>query len=278
MKRTFSILLLFAALTSCSINDLINNKKDVTADNQIESRKEEPTSQGAIFNEFSILIAADAINIRRDPSTTSKENIIDQVHMGETYTVYEQIKDSEYTWYRIGEDRWIANDGTWCIEYDEEGNKDYPHVLNETETINFLSMLETDTHALSSGYDLKAYYLNFFHNPGIYGKLSECNILFSIDGKDVHNAYKYDVSNIVQMDSNTYDIYVVPIENDGIEDNSTGVFRIANIGTYTGDGNINDQRLCFDMTLIQNNNASDDEFEKLYNMELHFMFTGQVAF
>lgn len=33
---------------------------------------------------------------------------------GAVYPVYEQKKDSDYTWYRINETEWIANDGSWA--------------------------------------------------------------------------------------------------------------------------------------------------------------------
>ena len=245
MKNAIHILLVLFVLTSCSTsknnsNVSENSPKDNTEDITDLSLAEE------VFNEFSILVAADAINIRRDPSTTSKENIIDQVYMGETYTVYEQTEDSEYTWYRIGEDRWIANDGTWCIEYGDEENEAYPHVMNEEERIDFLSIFETGGWLWSGYLDSKDYYLYIFNDPNMYDGRFGCNILFIINITSM-NDYRYNVSNIVKMDSNTYDMYVVPVKNNGFEDYSTGILRISNVGTYVGDGNPNDIRLCFNI-------------------------------
>ena len=197
--------------------------------------------------------------------------------MGETYTVYEQTEDSEYTWYRIGEDRWIANDGTWCIEYGDEENEAYPHVMNEEERIDFLSIFETGGWLWSGYLDSKDYYLYIFNDPNMYDGRFGCNILFIINITSM-NDYRYNVSNIVKMDSNTYDMYVVPVKNNGFEDYSTGILRISNVGTYVGDGNPNDMRLCFNMTFLQNgNDVSDSNLSKLYNKELYYSI-GQVAF
>ena len=242
MKKTIRILLVFFILTSCSTSNNNNNvsensPKDNTEDITDLSLAEE------VFNEFSILVAADAINIRRDPSTTSKENIIDQAYMGETYTVYEQIEDSEYTWYRIGEDRWIANDGTWCIEYDKTGNEEYPHVMNDEEVQDFLSRLDTGTKCLSSDYgDNSNLFIVLNEIKGISELLSGCDMVLAIYTPNMAGPYKYDVSNIVQMDSNTCDIYVVPVEYNGYKDYSTGCFRISNIGPYTGEGYRSEER------------------------------------
>ena len=277
MKKTIRILLVFFILTSCSTSNNNNNvsensPKDNTEDITDLSLAEE------VFNEFSILVAADAINFRRDPSTTSKENIIDQAYMGETYTVYEQIEDSEYTWYRIGEDRWIANDGTWCIEYDKTGNEEYPHVMNDEEVQDFLSRLDTGTKCLSSDYgDNSNLFIVLNEIKGISELLSGCDMVLAIYTPNMAGPYKYDVSNIVQMDSNTCDIYVVPVEYNGYKDYSTGCFRISNIGPYTGEGYVYDPRVCLYMTLIKNgNNATDKALEEIYGVELFYRVTGAV--
>ena len=52
-----------------------------------------------------------SLNIRSAPSTDAE--IVGAATGGETFEVLEESKDDTYTWYRIGEDRWIASDGTW---------------------------------------------------------------------------------------------------------------------------------------------------------------------
>ena len=59
-----------------------------------------------------ILVKEEAINIRTAPDTNAE--IVDVLEKGRTYDVYEIEKDADYTWYRIGEDRWVADtNGEW---------------------------------------------------------------------------------------------------------------------------------------------------------------------
>jgi hypothetical protein len=37
---------------------------------------------------------------------------------GSVYPVFEQKKDTDYTWYRINEEDWVASEGTWAT-YEE---------------------------------------------------------------------------------------------------------------------------------------------------------------
>lgn len=48
----------------------------------------------------------------RDKASTSG-NKVGYVKKGKTYDVYETKTSGGYTWYRIGDDQWIADDGTW---------------------------------------------------------------------------------------------------------------------------------------------------------------------
>lgn len=58
-----------------------------------------------------VVITADAIRIRTEPSTQAQEN--GSATSGQEYDVYEESNDGTYTWYRIGEDQWVPTDGTW---------------------------------------------------------------------------------------------------------------------------------------------------------------------
>ena len=57
---------------------------------------------------------AAVMNIRNAPSTAAEK--VDKTPDKETtYEVYEIVNADGYTWYRIGEDRWIANNGSWGV-------------------------------------------------------------------------------------------------------------------------------------------------------------------
>jgi|GEM_PF-4039328 len=63
---------------------------------------------------YKIRIVANVVNIRSTPSIPKdNSNKVGTVNKGETYTVYETKNNEGYTWYRIGNDQWIADDGTW---------------------------------------------------------------------------------------------------------------------------------------------------------------------
>lgn len=57
-------------------------------------------------------VSADSIKVRSAP-TTKGNNQIRLVTEGQEYYVYEIKENEGYTWYRIGENMWIADDGTW---------------------------------------------------------------------------------------------------------------------------------------------------------------------
>ena len=60
----------------------------------------------------SVVIANDmAINVRTSPSTDG--DIVGTVYTSEIYEVLEIKKDDSYTWYRIGDNQWIADGGGW---------------------------------------------------------------------------------------------------------------------------------------------------------------------
>ena len=132
---------------------------------------------------------------------------------------------------------------------------------------------------MSSNYESLYLFLNVVKYPDEFDELFGCNFVLSINGTNKNNLYKYNVSHIVKINDNAFDVYVVPVENEEYEDFSTGCLRFFNIGTYAADGNVDDQRLCFDMILLQNNNdVSNDYLSKLYNVKLYFILSGQVAY
>ncbi len=79
-------------------------------DNETEVNK--TTEEEAIDARY---ITVDSIKIRSTP-TTKENNVIGYATMGKNYLVYEIKEYEAYTWYRIAENAWIADDGTWTTQ------------------------------------------------------------------------------------------------------------------------------------------------------------------
>ena len=56
------------------------------------------------------------LSIRKGGSTDAKQT--GTCMNGSVYPVFEQKKDTDYTWYRINEEDWVASEGTWAT-YEE---------------------------------------------------------------------------------------------------------------------------------------------------------------
>lgn len=56
-------------------------------------------------------INVDAIKVRTAPNLSAEQ--VDVATVGQLKDVYEVAENDGYTWYRIGEDNWIASDGSW---------------------------------------------------------------------------------------------------------------------------------------------------------------------
>ena len=52
-----------------------------------------------------------SVNIRQKPTTSSE--ILGETHKGDRFYAYETTEAEGYTWYRIGENRWVADNGKW---------------------------------------------------------------------------------------------------------------------------------------------------------------------
>lgn len=63
------------------------------------------------------------LRIRKGPGTFYSANGF--VEDGKTYNVYEKTTGEGYTWYRIGEEQWVAGKGNW-ITFTPAGNKPAP--------------------------------------------------------------------------------------------------------------------------------------------------------
>ena len=72
----------------------------------------EPTPEPEVENKTlgKVTVLTD-LNVRPMPSTNGDP--IDAVYYGQEFDVYEIQENGGYTWYRIGENRWIADNGTF---------------------------------------------------------------------------------------------------------------------------------------------------------------------
>ena len=276
-RRIVSLCILSFLLLSCSSADNGTGTGESIADDEPLNKAEESeaASQEETSDELSVLVAVPTINVRSDPDSKNDNNKVDKVHMGETYTVFEQTKDSDYTWYRIGEDKWIANDGTWCVEYGSDDKKVCPYVLNDEEKGEFLSSIKTGAHCYSAHSGEVEHYINILNEPEY---IFDYNIYLNNDfmsHPDLNDVYRYNISNVVKVDENTYDAYVVPIEDGGPVDHSTGCLRFSKIGIEPyGDS----EMLVFYITFIQNHNdATDEKLKQVYGIELRYG-PSQVSF
>ena len=277
IRRIVSLLVLCLLLASCSsANNDIETSESVSSDEaQNKTEESEAASNKDAFDEYFVLITVPTINVRSNPDSKNNDNKVDKVHMGETYTVFEQTRDSDYTWYRIGEKRWIANDGTWCVEYGTEDKKVCPYVLNDEEKDEFLSSIKTGAHCYSAYSGEVEHYINILNEPEY---IFDYNIYLNNDfmsHSGLNDVYRYNISNVVKVDENTYDAYVVPIEDGGPVDHSTGCLRFSKIGIESyGDG----EMLVFYITFIQNqNDVTDEKLKNVYNVELRYG-PSQVSF
>ena len=277
IRKTISLFILSFLLLSCSSvnNDTKTDESFADGGPQNKIEENEAASQEDAFDEFSVLVTVPTINVRSNPDSKNDNNKVDKVHMGETYAVFEQIKDSDYTWYRIGEDRWIANDGTWCIEYGNDDKKVCPYVMSDEEKSEFLSSIKTGAHCYSAHSGEVEHYINILNEPEY---IFDYNIYLNNDfmsHSGLNDVYRYNISNVVKVDEKTYDAYVVPIEDGGPVDHSTGCLRFSKIGIEPyGDS----EMLVFYITFIQNHNdATDEKLKQVYGIELRYG-PSQVSF
>lgn len=75
-------------------------------------------------NQIKVLVSN--LRIRVEPSINSK--IIGYAKKNGIYNNFESRQNDNYTWYKIGENQWIANNGKW-IEFFEQ--KDYKKMYND---------------------------------------------------------------------------------------------------------------------------------------------------
>ena len=62
-----------------------------------------------------IRVIVDSLRVRTGHST--KDNVLGFVQKNAIYNYYETYNDNTYTWYRIGDNQWIADNGEWLEIY-----------------------------------------------------------------------------------------------------------------------------------------------------------------
>ncbi|MBP3891299.1 MAG: phosphodiester glycosidase family protein [Solobacterium sp.] len=76
-----------------------------------EVKQEEPVAKEENTPKDTVTVKVDGLTIREGSSVSSKR--LGNAENGKTYTIYETAKDAYYTWYRIGENQWIAGKPEW---------------------------------------------------------------------------------------------------------------------------------------------------------------------
>lgn len=88
-------------------------------------------------------VNVEGLNIRTDHTTSSKT--AGQVVYNTVYTYYDTYTAKDYTWYRIGENQWIADNGSWLTVY---GNN-----IIGTAKVNVSQLIVRKDHSTSAGRD-----------------------------------------------------------------------------------------------------------------------------
>lgn len=110
MKKLI-ILLLMILLCGCSEVVYFDYDNDIPTHPENEVYEE--------YNDvvlFCVEVNSDVkkINIRSTPyKDDSNNNVIGSASAGDVFFVYDEVYNDGYTWYRISQNEWIANNGSW---------------------------------------------------------------------------------------------------------------------------------------------------------------------
>ena len=91
-----------------------------------------------------IRVIVDSLRVRTGHST--KDSVLGFVQKNAIYNYYEIYKDNTYTWYRIDDSQWIADNGSWLeILTVTDYKKLYESSLNTIESLNKQISTQNDT-------------------------------------------------------------------------------------------------------------------------------------
>lgn len=283
MKKLVLLIIFMSILVGCT-NEGIDN----SANNDVsyeEEKIENINNKETEFSPYNILITAEGNNvrIRKEPDNKDKNNIVGHIYMGEIYTVLEEVKNDEYVWHRIGDNRWVADDGTWSVRFKSEGQSTMPYVMTEDEKNEFISLIDTGGCCLGGDEvnSLIPYLTMQGNNTSMYEQF-KCNILLDECNFNNKYHYSYNIDNIVKKDDKSFDIYVSSIErevnNEKYIDNTTGCFRMTNFEIKPL-GDLIDEGISFDLILLQKRDGDVNKLvEGLYNYKNSFQYNCQVSY
>ncbi len=85
-------------------------------------------------NKDQLKVITTELRVRAGHSTNSKK--IGVAKKDGIYNYYETYKDSKYTWYRIADKQWIANDGKWLEVYPKKESGNMEELKKQLEEAN----------------------------------------------------------------------------------------------------------------------------------------------
>ncbi|MDQ9827270.1 hypothetical protein RFX70_00270, partial [Acinetobacter baumannii] len=72
--------------------------------------KQEETDKEGMIGSITVIVSGNIIE-RDQPSITGDN--VGEAYFGKSYNVYEKVESDGYTWYRIDDNTWVPDDGTW---------------------------------------------------------------------------------------------------------------------------------------------------------------------
>lgn len=117
----------------------VEKKAEPTKSETPETTKPEATP-APVSAKGSLKVLVDELNIRSSSSTYS--SAVGKAQNGKTYDVYESYYNQGYTWYRIGENQWVAGRNDWVSYQDGVRKEETPTATVDTkETIGSVKVL-----------------------------------------------------------------------------------------------------------------------------------------
>lgn len=88
-----------------------------------------PVSRDETKDQIKVIVTQ--LRVRKDHSTSSE--IIGVSEKGGIYNYYETFKDNKYTWYRLADNQWIANDGKYLEVYPKRVEESEDEMVEELQ-------------------------------------------------------------------------------------------------------------------------------------------------
>ena len=119
------------------------------------------------------------LRIRKEPNTSS--NILGLAEYNGIYNYYEIVENEGYTWYKIGDDNWVASTQDWITPYPKKEEVTIDELIKEIEILqNQINILEKENKELKENLkefnpkESGLYYLELLNNQVlIYKKVTK---------------------------------------------------------------------------------------------------------